>query len=756
MTESWFVAFYSYKGGVGRTMALANTAYALASHGKRVVVVDLDLEAPSLDAFSEFKLADEGARGLMDLARAYAATGVLPAVRDVLHPTPHIDGGGGVWVLPAGARGAAYTTTLGELNWRRLHPERGTLPFVDGLREGIASSEIQPHYVLIDARTGLSDVGGLSTHLLADEVVLVFNLTRPCLEGTVRAYHSMVAGHPDRPGKALRLALVASPVPAGSDSLVVERLRRAAELMPLASGQGRGVLRINYDPGLVLCETLAVRQPEVYESARRYEQLRELLQRDNPDEVFSTLERAGAARKVGKVAAAVDEVRGFVTARPENAEGHEALGALLLELGRVEEAISELQRALELGPGLTRAPVLLGRALLNVERAAEGLAVVEQAERRGRRERELFELKRDLLDVLGRKDHANEAQRRALQVVLRNIAPAYRQEVSDEGLDRLVASPRVTPGLEFARFIEQIVESPHLNFPAKRDAVTWFLRGNLDVNLVSTLAASLADSKEFLRRVLGPRAGDIETRLRETCVDPQDPKAVLSIQDGTSTDIGLLMWAGFLLGDATALPPLREATSRAPETIEAWRLLWTKLMVTAAELNAEGALGWLYEAGHVANQIARLVPDEAGQYLLSRELAKLVPDPRAGSAAAPSGESGIANTSTAGQVGGSIETLIWFGKEMLRLSADAGDNRDLSVLQARIILWAANALSPHSADFPLACADTALGDLDAAERHLSDHLQRHPSDLDRALAEPLLQPLWDARPELRARLTPGP
>lgn len=42
------IAFYSYKGGVGRTTALTHVAWILASRGKKVVVVDLDFEAPSL------------------------------------------------------------------------------------------------------------------------------------------------------------------------------------------------------------------------------------------------------------------------------------------------------------------------------------------------------------------------------------------------------------------------------------------------------------------------------------------------------------------------------------------------------------------------------------------------------------------------------------------------------------------------------------------------------------------------------------
>jgi MinD-like ATPase involved in chromosome partitioning or flagellar assembly len=42
------VTFYSYKGGVGRTMALANVAVQLSRKGSRVLMVDWDLEGPGL------------------------------------------------------------------------------------------------------------------------------------------------------------------------------------------------------------------------------------------------------------------------------------------------------------------------------------------------------------------------------------------------------------------------------------------------------------------------------------------------------------------------------------------------------------------------------------------------------------------------------------------------------------------------------------------------------------------------------------
>ena len=43
--------FYSFKGGVGRSMALANVASLLCERGLRTVMLDFDLEAPGLERF---------------------------------------------------------------------------------------------------------------------------------------------------------------------------------------------------------------------------------------------------------------------------------------------------------------------------------------------------------------------------------------------------------------------------------------------------------------------------------------------------------------------------------------------------------------------------------------------------------------------------------------------------------------------------------------------------------------------------------
>ncbi len=48
------ITFYSYKGGVGRTLAMANIALYLSRFGLDVCLIDFDLEAPGL----HYKLAN--------------------------------------------------------------------------------------------------------------------------------------------------------------------------------------------------------------------------------------------------------------------------------------------------------------------------------------------------------------------------------------------------------------------------------------------------------------------------------------------------------------------------------------------------------------------------------------------------------------------------------------------------------------------------------------------------------------------------
>ena len=75
-THGRIITFYSYKGGTGRTMALANVAWIAASKGYRVLAVDWDLESPGLHRYFHPFLLDRqlrSSRGVIDMIRDFAA-----------------------------------------------------------------------------------------------------------------------------------------------------------------------------------------------------------------------------------------------------------------------------------------------------------------------------------------------------------------------------------------------------------------------------------------------------------------------------------------------------------------------------------------------------------------------------------------------------------------------------------------------------------------------------------------------------------
>jgi Mrp family chromosome partitioning ATPase len=95
--EQTFV--YSYKGGVGRSFAVANVAVVLAQWGARVLMVDWDIEAPGLnhyfaESFSSLPAGvldflDDCTRGKPQPWHAYATPIVLSDGTHGLHLNGH-------------------------------------------------------------------------------------------------------------------------------------------------------------------------------------------------------------------------------------------------------------------------------------------------------------------------------------------------------------------------------------------------------------------------------------------------------------------------------------------------------------------------------------------------------------------------------------------------------------------------------------------------------------------------------------------
>jgi MinD-like ATPase involved in chromosome partitioning or flagellar assembly len=205
--------FYSYKGGVGRTMALANAAALLAKWGHSVLVVDWDLEAPGLERFfaklkSDIHEVRAQTLGIVDLIEA-GRNGTCLDWRDGLIKIDL----GRLSLLTAGRNGESYTSRLHSLDFNDLFENHDLGAYIEKLRsEWISEFD----FVLVDSRTGFTDIGGICTVHLADVLVLFFTTTESSVTGALSVVERARKAQERLPLDRRRLLAV--PVPARDES----------------------------------------------------------------------------------------------------------------------------------------------------------------------------------------------------------------------------------------------------------------------------------------------------------------------------------------------------------------------------------------------------------------------------------------------------------------------------------------------------------------------------------------------------------
>ena len=201
------VTFYSYKGGTGRSMALANTACVLAERERNdpdaVLVVDWDLEAPGLHRFfpprlrgdtSAMDLGLDDQPGLIDVFIALAAA--LPEAEPANEEEAERAAAQAIAALPL-ARYITATEVPGVLLMRAGRDDDGlysrrvnTFDWealfrrAPGIYRALAERLAQhSRWVLIDSRTGVTDISGICTSLMPEKLVVVFTPNRQSLTG---------------------------------------------------------------------------------------------------------------------------------------------------------------------------------------------------------------------------------------------------------------------------------------------------------------------------------------------------------------------------------------------------------------------------------------------------------------------------------------------------------------------------------------------------------------------------------------------
>lgn len=166
------VSFYSYKGGVGRTVALTHVAYILASRGKKVVIVDMDIEAPGMSDVFDPKHYQKPKFGIVDyLYDKVTKVNEIEnriSITDIFSEVHLSDIPGRLFVIPAGELDTNY---LGKVdNFRASNIITSTENYWDYFLKEL-NDHLKPDIVLIDSRTGISGWGALSILKISDKVL---------------------------------------------------------------------------------------------------------------------------------------------------------------------------------------------------------------------------------------------------------------------------------------------------------------------------------------------------------------------------------------------------------------------------------------------------------------------------------------------------------------------------------------------------------------------------------------------------------
>ena len=195
-TTGRIVTFYSYKGGVGRSMAMSNIAIILArDFGLRVVAIDWDLEAPGLNRYFDIDDADVGP-GIIDYFTRYKELLSRPPeevqisaedleIGNYVHLVESYPEGGSISFLSAGDQSDVprYVDRVSGFDWDDFYRNWNGAALIEAMRVQLAKLG---DIVLIDSRTGITDIGGICTLHLPDTVVLVFVFNDQNLDGIAR------------------------------------------------------------------------------------------------------------------------------------------------------------------------------------------------------------------------------------------------------------------------------------------------------------------------------------------------------------------------------------------------------------------------------------------------------------------------------------------------------------------------------------------------------------------------------------------
>ena len=189
------ITFYSYKGGVGRSMSMANIAVLLAKWGKKVLIIDWDLEAPGLEYFFY-----DRKREIAEIEEIRKKKGVIDLLLGKAHDTgfdidkidwdeyetdltSKIHANGVLRIITSGLKDEDYVSKVRKFNYTEFYDTGDGGQFIEELRTYWILNNYD--YVFVDSRTGLTESGGVCTIQLPDILVLLFTPNEQSLRGVM-------------------------------------------------------------------------------------------------------------------------------------------------------------------------------------------------------------------------------------------------------------------------------------------------------------------------------------------------------------------------------------------------------------------------------------------------------------------------------------------------------------------------------------------------------------------------------------------
>ncbi|MEY2632031.1 MAG: hypothetical protein RIR00_685, partial [Pseudomonadota bacterium] len=268
-TYPFTLTFYSYKGGVGRSLLAANIGVLRSRRGK-TLLWDLDVEAPGLHRIGRLAPPSPPQEGFFEWlvdwqAQDKNAKPDYPRLVAMAQQTPVA---GKLYVLPACGENANIPELYESIRWDdflKQDLELGRRLFREAL-SSFATAGFET--VIMDSRTGYTDIGGLLAGLLPHVTVMIGSYGRQNTLGLKAIWDGLASLANETDSKSairdplppLKRLLVASPIPMDRTDLLAAGQKVWKETFGLLPTE---MVEVPFHPDLPFTEDLlAVSQPD--------------------------------------------------------------------------------------------------------------------------------------------------------------------------------------------------------------------------------------------------------------------------------------------------------------------------------------------------------------------------------------------------------------------------------------------------------------------------------------------------------------